>query len=96
MSPSTKSDTAPWPPSPPFLTVDVFNYANKNEVNGKNQIGNLGGVVPKPNENPAQLLVGPKFLPRLLWGPYWIVAAGPGVLASQTRPSRLDTLGGVK
>jgi lipocalin len=62
--------------SPNQVGIDVFNYANTDRVNGPPQIGNLSAVILDPIRYPGQLLVGPSFLPRLLWGPYWVIAAG--------------------
>jgi hypothetical protein len=58
------------------IIVDVFNYANKNEVNGEATSGNLSAVVLDPENKPSQLLVGPSFIPRSFWGPYWVIDAG--------------------
>ena len=62
-------------------SVNVFNYANRNQVNGEPRVANLSAVALHPGTNPSQLLVGPKFIPRLFWGPYWVVAAGPGSIS---------------
>lgn len=59
--------------------VSVFNYGNIDEVNGKAQNSDnstLCARVPESSE-PAKLLVAPCFLPNLLAGDYWVVAAGP-------------------
>jgi len=60
--------------------VAVHNYANIDQVNGRqpdmsNQT--LCARQPDPRE-PAKLLVAPCFLPNILAGDYWILAAGPG------------------
>ena len=58
--------------------VDVHNYANHDRVNGK--VSDSGGTlqaVIKDAASPAKLAVGPKFLPHLLYGPYWVVAYAP-------------------
>ena len=57
-------------------SVDVFNYANKDQVNGEVHEGNLCAVVPNSAE-PAKLEVGLCLLPTMLYGPYWVVLAGP-------------------
>ena len=56
--------------------VSVTNYANKDMVNGQVKGGNLCAVIPDASQ-PAKLKVGPCFLPSFLYGPYWVVAAGP-------------------
>ena len=58
-------------------SVDVDNYANSNRVNGKvsDSGGTLQAVIKDPSQ-PSKLEVGPKFLPHILYGPYWVVAAG--------------------
>lgn len=59
--------------------VEVYNYANEQSVNGKNE--NSEGMVlcarVPDNSQPAKLLVAPCFLPNVLAGDYWVVAAGP-------------------
>jgi lipocalin len=58
-------------------SVDVHNYANSDRVNGK--VSDSGGTLQamiKDPAFPAKLQVGPKFLPHLLYGPYWVVASG--------------------
>merc|ERR1719473_2515342 len=60
--------------------VSVYNYAEENEVNGKSTNPNnktiLCARVPDA-KTPSKLLVAPCFLPNLLSGDYWILAAGP-------------------
>lgn len=58
-------------------SVDVHNYANSDRVNGKvsDSGGTLQAIIKDPNF-PSKLAVGPKFLPHVLYGPYWVVAAG--------------------
>lgn len=56
----------------------MYNYANAGQVNGPKTDTHLNGIVSA--ERPSQLQVGPKFLPSFLYGPYWVVAAGPGVV----------------
>ena len=57
--------------------IEVWNTAVRDGVNGtpRNAKGymKLRGIVEDPS-NPAKLLVGPKFLPKRLYGPYWVVA----------------------
>ena len=60
-------------------SVGVYNYANVGEVNGPVHDGNICAVVPDTTE-PAKLAVGPCFLPSSLYGPYWVVLAGPDPL----------------
>lgn len=61
---------------PNEIKIDVFNYANKGKVNGQVQSVNISAVITNPQSYPGELLVGQKFLPRILWGPYWVVAVG--------------------
>lgn len=60
--------------------VSVFNYAEEDQVNGKPTNPNnktiLCARVPDKN-TPSKLLVAPCFLPNLLAGDYWVLAAGP-------------------
>ena len=63
---------------PGEIPIKVFNYARTGSVTGNERFGNLSAVVLRPDTDPAQLMVGPKFLPRLFWGPYWVIAGGPG------------------
>merc|ERR1740138_1714598 len=66
----------------PFFSgtvVEVYNYANEKKVNGKSENGDgmvLCARVPDKKE-PSKLLVAPCFLPNVLAGDYWVVAAGP-------------------
>ena len=57
--------------------IEVWNTATRDGVNGtpRNAQGymKLRGVVEDPSY-PSKLLVGPKFLPKRLYGPYWVVA----------------------
>jgi len=56
----------------------VYNYANKDAVNGKLQnSGNstLCARIEDPS-NPAKLAVAPCFLPNFAAGPYWVMALG--------------------
>jgi len=50
--------------------VNVFNYGHINDVKGEETSVRLQAVV-KSN---AKLAVGPKFLPKFFYGPYWVVA----------------------
>jgi len=59
--------------------INVDNSARVGSIDGSQQ--NAGGfqlnaVVPDAAV-PSKLAVGPPFLPPLLYGPYWVVAAGP-------------------
>merc|ERR1711939_759848 len=66
----------------PFFSgkvIAVNNYANVDKVNGKNQNDDgtvLCARVPDSNK-PGKLEVAPCFLPNILSGDYWVVAAGP-------------------
>lgn len=62
-----------------LTVVDISNYANKYVVNGEVKKASLSGVVMDPFLLPGEILVGPSFVPRQFWGPYWIVAYGPTV-----------------
>ena len=55
--------------------IAVFNYARRDSVQGKVQSVQLKAHVPDLDE-PAKILVGPRFLPTFLMGPYWVVAIG--------------------
>ena len=57
-------------------TVSVYNYLNKNATNGPVKGGCLCAIIPDITV-PSKLAVGPCFLPKFLYGPYWVVAAGP-------------------
>lgn len=68
--------------SVPFFSGDVisvYNYANKNQVNGEATNTANGTVLCAREEDestPGSLAVAPCFLPNALAGPYWIVALG--------------------
>jgi apolipoprotein D and lipocalin family protein len=61
------------------VSASILNTANEGSVGGPPQnadmmrlralIADRSGATP-----PSKLLVGPTFLPRFLYGPYWIVA----------------------
>lgn len=61
--------------------IAVYNYANLNEVNGANVNDQNGTILcarqPDPEDDPARLINAPCFIPNILAGPYWVVAAGP-------------------
>lgn len=59
--------------------ISVYNYANRNEVNGRNEGSNRTILCArvKNESEPEKLIVAPCFLPNLLGGPYDILAAGP-------------------
>ena len=59
--------------------ISVYNYANRDGVNGPAEGSNrtiLCARVKNASE-PEKLVVAPCFLPNLLGGPYYILAAGP-------------------
>lgn len=55
--------------------IEIWNTANRGGVDGAPTSSRmrLRGVVEDPSD-PAKILVGPKFLPKRLYGPYWVVA----------------------
>lgn len=57
-------------------SLSVYNYANIDEVNGDATGGELCAVI-KDDTEPAKLSVGPCPLPKLFYGPYWVLLAGP-------------------
>ena len=59
--------------------ISVYNYANRDQVNGVNQNNNRTVLCARIKEtcHPEKLLVAPCFLPNLFAGPYDIVAVGP-------------------
>ena len=59
--------------------ISVYNYANKDMVNGENVNKNKNILCARiPNNNiKSKLLVAPCFLPNLFAGDYWVIAAGP-------------------
>ena len=66
----------------PFFSgkvLSVYNNADKDKVNGPKLNSNNQTLCARiPNEKqPAKLLVGPCFLPNILAGDYWVIAAGP-------------------
>mmetsp|Transcript_36214 Transcript_36214/g.71202 ORF Transcript_36214/g.71202 Transcript_36214/m.71202 type:complete len:218 (-) Transcript_36214:49-702(-) len=67
----------------PFFSgnvVSVHNYANEDKVNGPASNANNKTVLCAREKDPkeaAKLLVAPCFLPNLLAGDYWVLAAGP-------------------
>eukprot|EP00963_Diacronema_lutheri_P010460 scaffold1053_cov332-Pavlova_lutheri.AAC.14 len=56
--------------------VSVLNSASRDGVEGEAFTAELLAIVPDI-EDPSKLAVGPTFLPSILYGPYWVVAAGP-------------------
>jgi apolipoprotein D and lipocalin family protein len=56
-------------------TLDVFNFARKGSVEGEpsNEDMVLNAFIPDVDVK-SKLKVGPKFVPRALYGDYWIVA----------------------
>jgi len=57
------------------IVVRVFNAANSGGVNGPRSSAELNGVIKDP-ATPSKASVGPRFLPDILYGPYWVVEAG--------------------
>lgn len=59
--------------------IDVYNYGNIGKVNGnqenKNNITLCAREIDK--NHTSKLLNAPCFLPNILAGPYWVLAAGP-------------------
>ena len=57
----------------------VYNNADKDKVNGQKLNSNNQTLCARiPDETqPAKLLVAPCFLPNVLAGDYWVIAAGP-------------------
>ena len=60
-------------------TLDVFNFARKGSVEGEpsNEDMVLNAFIPNVDVK-SKLKVGPKFVPRALYGDYWIVAYEEG------------------
>jgi apolipoprotein D and lipocalin family protein len=60
-------------------TLDVFNFARKGSVEGAptNEDMVLNAYIPDVDVE-SKLKVGPKFVPRVLYGDYWIVAYEEG------------------
>ena len=58
-------------------TISIWNTANRDGVDGspRNADGRfkLRGLIEDPNM-PSKIAVGMRFLPRFLYGPYWVVA----------------------
>lgn len=59
--------------------ISVYNYGRVGGVNGTRQnIKNVTLCARQYNESePSRLLNAPCFIPNLLAGPYWVLAAGP-------------------
>ena len=58
--------------------LSVYNYGNFNKTNGLSLNNSTVLCARQPNASePEKLLVAPCFLPNILGGPYWILAAGP-------------------
>ena len=59
--------------------ISVFNYGRINGVNGTlENPNNYTLCARQPNSsNPAEIINAPCFLPNVLAGPYWVLAAGP-------------------
>ncbi|KAI8817052.1 Calycin-like protein [Fimicolochytrium jonesii] len=61
--------------------VDVYNYANQKTINGPKKDTHLNAAL---TSTQSKLKVGPTFLPRFLYGDYWVVAAGNNATSSST------------
>merc|ERR550525_1390579 len=59
--------------------ASVYNYANRDEVNGPSQNAAQSVLCARQldESEPAKLSVAPCYLPNALAGDYWVVAAGP-------------------
>lgn len=59
--------------------ISVYNYANQDRVNGTNMNNNQTVLCARVTNSsaPEKLVVAPCFLPNILGGPYYILAAGP-------------------
>ncbi len=59
--------------------LSVYNYGNLDKVNGQQENAkNFTLCARQPNSNnPASLINAPCFIPNILAGPYWVIAAGP-------------------
>ena len=58
--------------------ISVYNYANYNKTNGINMNNSTILCARQTNKSePEKLLVAPCFLPNILAGSYWVLAAGP-------------------
>ncbi|EEH54488.1 uncharacterized protein MICPUCDRAFT_41142 [Micromonas pusilla CCMP1545] len=71
--------------------VDVYNTANVGGVDGPPQNSDgfrLRAVIdPDADDDaPSKLRVGPRFLPRFLYGPYWVVAVSPSEPRDESDP----------
>jgi hypothetical protein len=65
--------------------VAVFNQAREGGVDGTPQGAELRAIIQDLSQ-PSKLSVGPINLPIQFYGPYWVLAAGPGALPSSTPP----------
>lgn len=66
----------------PFFSgevLSVYNYANKDKVNGVSMGTNKSFLCARMTNksHPEKLIVSPCFLPNFLSGPYWILSVGP-------------------
>ena len=62
--------------------VEVYNSARRGGVDGEDTNARgmrLRAVLEDKDASTSKLLVGPAFLPRFTYGPYWIVAVSPDV-----------------
>jgi hypothetical protein len=59
--------------------IEVFNYGNVDNANGRQENENNFTLCARQvnSSNPGMILNGPCFLPNNFAGPYWVIAAGP-------------------
>ena len=59
--------------------IDVYNYGRINGVNGTLENPSNFTLCARQlnSSNPAEIINAPCFLPNILAGPYWVIAAGP-------------------
>ena len=59
--------------------ISVYNYANRDGINGPNENNNQTVLCARVTNSsaPEKLVVAPCFLPNIFGGPYYILAAGP-------------------
>jgi apolipoprotein D and lipocalin family protein len=70
--------------------VNVLNYATKDEVNGAKTTANLRAFIPDVNV-PNKGKVGQPWLPKFLYGDYWVVDAGSYAELEQGKMSNFGT-----
>ena len=64
----------------------MFNYARIGSVDGEVAGAELRAYIADVND-PSKLAVGPIGLPTDFYGPYWVLAAGPGTRCPPPLPS---------